>query len=98
MAPDTRILNITRKFRLKRNQALRAIENCACAWVEEGVSIRDLTLGESIQARNLQAREREPLPMSEIPGLTFQPPMSEISHSREYFDLTQQANQFCAGY
>jgi len=68
---DTRILNITRGFRLKPSQALRAIENCSCVWVEVGISVRDLTLAESIQARNVQAKQREPLAHAEIPGLVF---------------------------
>jgi hypothetical protein len=73
MSQDTRILNLTRGFRLKRNQALRAIEQCACAWVEINVSVRDLTIAESIQARNKQAAERELLAASELPGLVYKP-------------------------
>jgi hypothetical protein len=75
MSQDTRILNLTRGFRLKRNQALRAIEQCACAWVEIDVSVRDLTIAESIQARNKQAAERELLDCAELPGITFEPPI-----------------------
>lgn len=75
MPTDPRILNLTRNFRLKRNQALRAIEQCACAWVETNVSVRDLTLAESIAARNHQAATRELLDASELPGITFQPPI-----------------------
>ena len=75
MSQDTRILNLTRGFRLKRNQAIRAIEQCACAWVVPNESIRDLTLAESIAARNKQAAERELLDTAELPGLVFQPPI-----------------------
>ena len=71
MSQDLRILNITKGFRLKPNQAYRAIEAGACAWVEVGVSIRNLTLAESIAFRNEQAKVREPLAYAEIPGLTF---------------------------
>lgn len=74
MPKDTRVLNVTRGFRLRANQAQRAIENCACAWVEYGVSLRDLTLAESIAARAVQAKNREPLPYAEIPGLRFEVP------------------------
>ena len=91
MAPDPRILNLTRNFRLKRKQAERAIENCACAWVEFGVSVRDLTLAESIAARNKQASEREPLANAEIPGITFQ-----HSGSRTERMLAFQADRFAA--
>jgi len=75
MAEDSRILNITRGFRLKRSQAYRALENGACAWVEVGVSVRDLTLAESIAVRNQQAKMREPLVYAEIPGLVFDGPL-----------------------
>jgi hypothetical protein len=73
MSQDTRILNLTRGFRLKRNQALRAIEACSCAWVEINVSVRDLTIAESIAARNHQAATRELLEASELPGLIYKP-------------------------
>lgn len=74
MPKDSRVFNITRGFRLRPNQALKAVENCACAWVDHGVSVRDLTLAESIAARVLQAKYREPLPYAEIPGLRFAVP------------------------
>lgn len=88
MAQDPRVLNITRGFRLKHSQAYRAIQECACKWVEVGVSVRDLTLAESITARNEQARLREPLPYAEIPGLTFDGP------SPQRYDLIRQAHEF----
>jgi hypothetical protein len=74
MPQDPRVLNITRGFRLRLNQARKAVENCACAWVEHGSTIRDLTLPESIAARNIQAKNREPLPYAEVPGLRFEVP------------------------
>jgi hypothetical protein len=87
---DSRILNITRGFRLKRNQALKAIEQCACAWVVPNESIRDLTLAESVIARNKQASERDPLDYAELPGITFKPPIgaqaAHINEIRTAFD------------
>lgn len=88
MAQDPRIFNITRGFRLKRSQAYRAIENGACAWVEVGVSLRDLNLAESIAARNEQARLREPLEWAEIPGLVFDGPLPVRN------DLIRAAHEF----
>lgn len=88
MAQTPRVFNITRGFHLKRSQAERAIENCACVWIEYGVSVRDLTLAESIQVRNEQARVREPLAQAEIPGVTFT--------GSQRFDLIRQANEFVA--
>lgn len=88
MAEDSRILNITRGFRLKRSQAYRAIENCACTWVEIGVSVRDLTLAEAISARNEQAKIREPLMYAELPDIMFKGPLPNRN------DLIRQAHEF----
>ena len=83
---QTRILNISRGFRLKPNQAYRAIENGACEWVEVGVSIKDLSLAESIAFRNKQAAVREPLEYAEIPGLKYTGPTN--------FELIKNAHEF----
>jgi hypothetical protein len=74
MAKTLSVFNVTRGYSVRLNQARRAVDNCACAWVEKGVSVRDLTLAESIAARALQAKNREPLPYAEIPGLRFEVP------------------------
>lgn len=79
MPKDSRVFNITRSFRLRFNQARKAVENCACAWVEYGVSVRDLTLAESIAARSQQAKDREPLPYAEVFGLRFDPPAGKAA-------------------
>jgi hypothetical protein len=75
---NSRVFNVTRRFSLKHKQALRAVEECACAWVEYGVSIRDLTLAESIAARHRQAQLREPLAVAELPTLRFEPPVTAV--------------------
>lgn len=82
LASSVRIENLTNGCRLKRKHAERAVDNCAAAWVEYGVSIRNLTLAESIAARNIQARIREPLPYAEIHGLRFDPPASGVAATR----------------
>lgn len=74
MSNNSRVLNVTRGYSMKFKQALRGIESCACAWIEYGVTVRDLTLAESIKARNEQASRREPLARAELPNLTFQHP------------------------
>lgn len=94
MQKDTRVFNISRGFRLRFNQARKAVENCACAWVEHGVSIRDLTLSESIAARNQQAKDREPLPYSEIHGLRYEPPVGMTGAYRQGRVLSYQAAVF----
>ncbi len=92
MSQDTRIFNVTRGFRMKHKQALRAIEQCACAWVEYGKTIRDLTIAEAIQARNTQAAERDPLPNCELPGIIFQQPTSASISAYERYALIRDAN------
>jgi hypothetical protein len=94
MTNNHRVFNISRGFALKHKQALRAVNECACAWVEYGVSVRDLTLAESITLRNQQASVREPLASPELPGLTFQPPLSAIPSIAARRQLVQAANQF----
>lgn len=68
--------------------------NCAATWVDEGVSIRNLTLPESIAARNEQARLREPLEFAEIHGLRFDPPASGVSATRREGKLLWAAHDF----
>jgi hypothetical protein len=94
MQKDPRVLNITRGFRLRFNQACKAVENCACAWVDVGVSIRDLTLAESIAARARQAKDREPLPYSEIHGLKFEAPLGGDVAYRQGRVLAYEASLF----
>lgn len=80
MTNNSRVLNVSRGFTLKYKQALRAIENCAAAWVDPGQSIRDVSLAESIAMRNKQAQmaklSQEVLGSGEIGGCWFVPPAS----------------------
>lgn len=71
MSNNTRVFNATRRFYMKHKQAARAVENCACAWVEFGMTVRDLTLAEAIAARNHQASLREPLCAAELLHVVF---------------------------
>lgn len=91
---DTRILNVTRGFRLRFNQARKAVEQCACEWVEVGLTIRDLTLAESIAARAQQAKDREPLPFAEVPGLSFEAPTGGAGAHRQSRRLAYEAALF----
>jgi len=94
MPKDPRVLNITRGFRLRFNQACKAVENCACAWVDVGVSVRDLTLAESIAARAQQVKDREPLPYSEVPGLRFEAPSGAVAAYWQSRLLAYEASVF----
>lgn len=91
---DTRVVNLTRSTRLRFNQARKGVENCAWAWVEVGVSVRDLTLRESIAARAQQAKDREPLPFAEVPGLSFEAPMGQAGAHRQSRRLAYEAALF----
>jgi hypothetical protein len=91
---DPRVINLSRGFRLRFNQARKAVENCACAWVEVGVSVRDLTLAESISARVQQAKDREPLPYSEVHGLRFDPPAGTAGAEWQSRLLAYEASLF----
>ena len=88
MAQPRKIVNITRNLHWKFRRAEQAVFECACEWVEYGVSVRDLTLAESIQMRNVQAANREPLAYAEIPGLVFTGPTD--------YALIREAHKFAA--
>lgn len=96
MASHSRVFNLTSGCRIKRSQALGRIAHCLSEWVEPGVSIRNLTLAETVARRSAQARLEEPLPLAEIPGLIYRPsPTAEISTQHEQ-KLARIANQFAA--
>lgn len=101
------VLNLTREYCLSFKQARKAVENCSARWEEYGVSIRDLTLAESIAARNEQAKKREGLVywvegkdgkliekpyVAEIPGLT----VTGIDGIGEERRLAWEAGKFVA--
>ena len=88
MAKSPRVVNVTRGLHWKFRRAEKAVFECACEWVEYGVSVRDLTLAESISKRNLQAANREPLAYAEIPGLVFTGPTD--------YGLIRDAHKFAA--
>lgn len=102
MASNKRILNLSTKRTLKRSQAIGRVEQCISAWVKKGEDgyvpneerIRDLSLAESIALRSKQARESEELDRSELPGLTFKPPIgaqaAHVNEMRQAFE----ANRF----
>ena len=56
----TRVVNVSNGHRYKFNQAKRLVEDqCVLKWEIYGVSVRELTLGEMVQARSEQARKRQ---------------------------------------
>lgn len=93
MSNNQRVLNLTRGYSLKHRQACKAVEMCSAEWVEYGVSIRDLSIAESIAARNKQAREREPLADAELPGITYKPARQTPAAMHE-MQIAARANKF----
>jgi hypothetical protein len=94
MASNRTVINLTRDYFVRLKHAKRAVEECACAWVEYGVSIRDLTLAESIVARNKQAELRDPLEYAELPGLVFRGPVGGAAAAGESRRLVREAHRF----
>lgn len=98
MSNNTRVFNVSRRFFMKHSQAAKAVDLCACAWVEFGVSLRDLTLAEAIVARNRRAQLREPLPFAELPGLLYRPALGREGAARSERVIAIEANRFAECY
>jgi hypothetical protein len=96
MASHTRVLNLTTGLRIKRSQAIGRVAHGISEWVEMDFTVRDLTLAESIAARREQAKRQQPLELSEVHGLTYEPPVYERSRTfaANRRDLLMQARQF----
>lgn len=58
MNRNKHVRNLTCGSWMKFGHAVKAVELCACAWVEYGVSVRRLTPAEAVEARKEQARQR----------------------------------------
>ena|SRR6185437_7794319 len=98
MCAHGKVLNISTNQRIKRSQARNRVEQCLSAWVEDGLSIRDLTLAERVAARSEQARLREPLAVAELPGVKFEPSVSGLEAYRNGRRMVLDATAICAGY
>lgn len=98
MASHTKVVNLTDGRHIKRSQAMGRVEQCISEWIEENVSIRDLTLRESIARRSEQARLNVPLANAEIPGVVFEPPANAQAATRREHQLLAEANAFATGF
>jgi len=94
LASKACVFNTSRNYYLKRNQAAKAVENCAAAWIEYGVTIRDLNLAEAIEARNHRAAIRTPLPLAEIHGIIYRPATGTEAAARTERQRAREANVF----
>lgn len=101
MASHTRVINLTTGNRLKRSQASNRVQQRISEWVDEGFSIRDLTLAEMVEERSIQssaeAQEAINLGNTEIPGLVYEPPAQErnFKFQNERAMLLREAREFC---
>jgi hypothetical protein len=93
---NNRVLNVSRGYTLKHKQAERAVAEFACAWVVYGVSVRSLSLAESIAARIEHAQRSEPIAQPELPGLVYEPPAIDRTRGYERRQLVHAANRFFA--
>jgi len=94
MASNTKVTNLTGGRRIKRSQAIGRVEHCVSVWVEYGISIRDLTLAESIAARSAQTKLYPSPPFAEQPGLVYRVPDYMQAAHRRSLQLIGAANQF----
>lgn len=95
MASRHRVENLSRPgYFMNLGAAIRAVDACSVKWVVEGESIRNLTYAEARDARNEQAKLREPLPYAEIHGLKFDPPASGVAATKLENSLLWAAHDF----
>lgn len=95
MASHSKILNISKNCKIKRSQAIHRIAGGVAVWVEEGFSIRELTLPERLAARAQSAEtERFGNMLNELPGLKWEPPTAERYSFRLRYPILRQAQEF----
>ncbi len=96
MAKVRRVLNVTNGFWFKPGLVDLAIEQCAVAWVDRGVSVRNVTEDEAVVLRNQQAQQRMRLAYAELPGLVYEPAIGGAEAYRNERLLAVEANNFAS--
>ncbi|MGP8271831.1 MAG: hypothetical protein ACLQLH_17340 [Terracidiphilus sp.] len=94
MASHIRVFNESRRFYMTHKKAAERVESCACAWVEFGKSVRDLTFAEAVASRNHRASLMERLPFAELPGLTYEPAAGREASARNERVVRLHADKF----
>lgn len=109
MASNTRVINLTSGCRIKRSQARNRVEQCLSVWIDDGFTIRDLSLAERVTARKEQAKLEEGLfyyvqgkdgkliakpYLAELHGLKYEPSMQNQASTRLSYAILKQANAF----
>jgi hypothetical protein len=93
-------MHIQRGFRMSKNYAEQVMrDHCTITWVIPGETIRDTTTEERMVLMAeyaQQAKLREPLDYSELPGLRFDPPIGGENAAKESRMLVQAAREFAA--
>lgn len=97
MNNKARVRNVTRGFSMKFGQAVKAVELCACAWVEYGVSVRSLTSAESLMARNAQVKPGPALAPLEVSGTVYRPALHALVSARVEVRLAREVNAAAKG-
>jgi hypothetical protein len=95
-----RVRHTERGFSMDKTFAEQVMrDHCSITWVVEGETIRDTSEEERLLLRAEQAQRQKlegPLPYAEIPGLTFQPPLSGVESTRESQTLIRHAHEFAS--
>lgn len=86
-------LNVTRNCYRESGQVLPAI-GVTLAWVEIGISFRELSFVEVMAIRSQEAQEFAPLAPVEVSGCIWDPPMRDKSTRPERYALVGAAYQF----
>ncbi|WP_035350851.1 hypothetical protein [Edaphobacter aggregans] len=88
MTYRAKVLNLTTGRRIRRSQAAGRVEQCISAWVEDRISIRDLSLSEVVAARSAQTCLSGPLARAEWRGVVYRPDeRNEASHREEMLHM-----------
>lgn len=104
MGHHLRILNETNGYRLKRGRAEREIKDCTATWVIPGVSIRNLTRAEMLQAMLDRPDQDDyqnwdgPLRRAELLGVRYQPSPTGALTTKLEGRLVRAAKQFALGH
>ena len=80
------------RFSLKFKQVENArLKSHSFVWVKFGQIFRNATPQEALTMRIEAAKQQEPLPFAEIPGLRYEP--SNLAQTRQSWPLIAEANR-----
>ena len=99
MASHKSVVHVQRGFRMSKSYAEQVMrDHCTITWLNrDELTIRDTTDEERLALRAEQAKKdslSEPLPLAEIHGIKFEPPISGVLAARRSNKLMWEAHQF----